>query len=208
VLLRVAFGYALVCVGGATLAFSGGRYALGELRQAEARQLWDEATARAVVALARRTASGEGRIPAPILAGVPVARLLIPRLGLDEIVLEGVDQDILNAGPGHLPGSAFPGERGNAVISAHRDRHFARLGDLRLGDTLFTESGAHQGGWVVIAKRIINADAPALYRTKEPTLTLTTCWPIRYVGSAPDRLLVIAKPVATHIASFASPAAN
>ena len=58
--------------------------------------------------------SAEGRNPAPILPGVPVAHLVIPRLGVDEIVLEGVDADVLNAGPGHLPGSAFPGERGNA----------------------------------------------------------------------------------------------
>jgi hypothetical protein len=73
-----------------------------------------------------------------------VARLLIPRLGLDEIVLEGVDDFALNAGPGHLPGSAFPGEAGNSIISAHRDRHFAGLGAIEPGDTVVTESGTHR----------------------------------------------------------------
>jgi sortase A len=43
--------------------------------------------------------------------------------------------------------------------------------------------------------RVVDADAPALVRTSDPTLTLTTCWPIRYVGSAPERLIVTAKPV-------------
>src|SRR5206468_7299266 len=121
-------GYALFCIGGAMLAFSGGKYALGALQQQEARQAWNESSARAIVALARRSvifANTEA-----IVAGAPVARLVIPRLGIDDIVLEGVDDDVLNAGPGHLTGSAFPGERGNAVISAHRDRHFARLGEL------------------------------------------------------------------------------
>jgi LPXTG-site transpeptidase (sortase) family protein len=200
---RGILGYALFCLGGATLAFSGGRYGLGEWRQTQARQSWDEAEARAVVALARRTASVDRRIPGSILSGIPVARLIIPRLGLDEIVFEGVDDEALNAGPGHLPGSAFPGEAGNAIISGHRDRHFTRLGDVRVGDTLVTESGVHHSRWVVIAMRVIDADMPALFRSRTPTLTLTTCWPIRYVGSAPMRLLVTAKPIHT-ADSFAS----
>jgi sortase A len=206
-LFRGALGYALFCVGGATAAFSGGRYALGALRQQEARQAWDEAEARAVVALARHNAAEGVQPVVPILPGAPVARLLVPRLGIDEIVLEGVDGDVLNAGPGHLPGSAFPGERGNAVISAHRDRHFARLGEIRVGDTLSTEAGTHRNEWVVISKRVVDADAPALFRTKSATLTLTTCWPIRYLGTAPERLLVTAKPI-SQTRSFASVASE
>jgi len=204
VLFRSVLGYTLISVGGATLAFSGGRYAVGEFRQAEAHQQWDQAEARAAVALARRAASIDGRSSAPIVNGAPVARLVIPRLHLDEIVVEGVDDDALNAGPGHLTGSAFPGESGNSVISAHRDRHFARLGAIEVGDTVMTESGARKQRWVVISKRVIDADAPALFRTKDATLTLSTCWPIRYFGPAPSRLIVTAKPVRTQTATFAS----
>ena len=192
---RGLLGYALFCVGGATTAFVGGRYVVGEWQQQDARRAWDEAEARAVVALARRTATRDARAAVPIETGAPVARLLIPRISLDEIVLEGVDDNTLNAGPGHLPGSAFPGERGNAVISSHRDRHFARLDEVRVGDTLVTESGAHRARWVVVSKRVIDADAPAIFRTGEPTLTLTTCWPIRFLGTAPERLLISAKPI-------------
>ena len=200
---RGALGYALFCVGGASMAFSGGRYALGAWQQQSAREAWDESQARAVVALARHTAAAGIRPVVPIMNGAPVARLLIPRLRMDEIVLEGVDGDVLNAGPGHLPGSAFPGETGNAVISAHRDRHFARLGEIGVGDTLITESGTHRDRWVVISKRVIDADAPALFRTKNATLTLTTCWPIRYLGTAPERLIVTARPIG-ETGSFAS----
>jgi len=196
-LIRGALGYALFCVGGATLAFTGSRYGLGILQQQQAREKWDEVEARAVVALAYHSATTDGRYTIPIVPGAPVARLVIPRLGLDEIVLEGVDDDALNAGPGHLPGSALPGEGGNAVISAHRDRHFAKLGEARVGDTLITETGARRARWVVIATRVVDADAPALFRTKGATLTLTTCWPIRYFGSAPERLILTAKPLAS-----------
>ena len=204
-LLRGALGYALFCVGGATVAFSGGRYAMGEWRQAAARQAWEETEARTVVARARHASEMDPHA-SPVVDGSPVARLLIPRLGVDAIVLEGVDGDVLNAGPGHVKGSAFPGERGNAVISAHRDRHFAKLGELRIGDTLVTESGMRRT-WVVTAKRVIDAAAPALFHTTDATLTLTTCWPIRWVGSAPDRLLVTAKPIDAK-SSFAGGATN
>ena len=206
-LFRGALGYALFCVGGLSVAFSGGRYALGAWHQQEARQAWDESEARAVVALARHSATAGIEPVVPILNGAPVARLLIPRLGMDAIVLEGVDADVLNAGPGHVPGSAYPGERGNSVISAHRDRHFARLGEIRVGDTLATESGTHRDRWVVISKRVIDADAPALFRSRTATLTLTTCWPIRYIGTAPERLIVTARPI-RQTGSFASAASD
>jgi sortase A len=127
--------------------------------------------------------------------GSPVARLVIPRLDLDEIVLEGVDADELNAAPGHMTGSAYPGEAGNAVISAHRDRHFNHLDALDVGDTLVTESGTHSDRWVVVAKRVVGKDERALFRTSDATLTLTTCWPIRYLGPAPERLIITAKPI-------------
>lgn len=190
-----SLGYALVCAGAATLAFAGGNYALGAWEQQKARSAWNEAEARAIVALARRSVTADGLRPAMASAGAPVARLLIPRIRLDEIVIEGVDEFALNAGPGHLPGSAFPGEAGNSVISAHRDRHFARLGAIAVGDTVITESGTHRIRWVVVSRRVLKANAPALYRTSDATLTLTTCWPIRYFGTAPERLLVVAKPV-------------
>ena len=188
-------GYALFCFGAVVFAFAGARYANGMWRQQDARRAWNEAEARAIVALARRAVTADGLLPPPVIPGAPVARLLIPRLGIDEIVLEGVEDLALNAGPGHLPGSAFPGEAGNSIISAHRDRHFARLGAIEVGDTVVTESGSHRTKWVVLSKRVIEADAPALYRTSDATLTLTTCWPIRYIGTAPERLLVVAKPV-------------
>jgi sortase A len=191
--VRKHLGLALYVSGGLMLSFAGGRYALGVSRADSAREAWDQAQAKAAVAMARDAALHHG-IRETLVAGAPMARLQIPRIGLDAIVLEGVDDDELNAGPGHLPGSAFPGEPGNSVISAHRDRHFNHADALDVGDTIVTESGTYRTEWVIVSKRVIAKDDPALFRTPDATLTLTTCWPIRYLGPAPDRLIITAKP--------------
>jgi sortase A len=193
--VRRQFGASLVVAGGLLLSFAGGRYAIGAVRADQARTEWDAAQARNAVALAHAVAlrpEAHGRVA----IGSPVARLLIPRIGLDAIVLEGVDGDELNAGPGHVPGSAIPGEAGNAVVSAHRDRHFSRFDELSIGDTVTTETPGARTSWVIVAKRVIDKNDPALFHTRDATLTLTTCWPIRFLGTAPERLIVTAKRVA------------
>ena len=108
--MRKRIGLLLYVVGGLLLSFSVGRYGIGAWRADQARQAWDAAEARQAVALARSVALHRGQ-PQPLVAGAPVARLVIPRLDLDEIVLEGVEGNELNAGPGHLTGTAYPGER-------------------------------------------------------------------------------------------------
>jgi LPXTG-site transpeptidase (sortase) family protein len=201
--MRKRIGLLLYAFGGLLLSFVGGRYALGAFRADQARQSWDMAEARAAVAVARSVALQHGR-PKSLLAGAPVARIVIPRLDLDEIVLEGVENEELNAGPGHLTGTAYPGEPGNSIISAHRDRHFNHLDAVQVGDTIVTESGTYRDSWVVVAKRVVDKDARALFPTKDATLTLTTCWPIRYVGPAPERLIVTAKPIRRAVAGKAA----
>jgi LPXTG-site transpeptidase (sortase) family protein len=186
-----------LCIAGAVLiGHAGFRYAKGAYQADLARRQWEAQQAQSVVAAAReRVANSVTFASRRVAVGTPVARLRIPRIGLDEIVIEGVGDDELNAGPGHLPGSALPGTPGNAVISAHRDRHFSRLDALQLGDTISTETGQSNGTWVIVGRRILDRNAPALFQSKEPVLTLTTCWPVRYFGSAPDRLILTAKPV-------------
>jgi sortase A len=164
------------------------------VRADAARRAWNDELAGRAIAAARAGASYTRAASRPAV-GAPVARLVIPRLDLDEIVLEGVGGDELNAGPGHVPGSASPGSAGNAIISAHRDRHFRRFDALQVGDTLRTETGDAATTWIVVATRVIDRDAPALFQTRNATLTLTTCWPIRYFGTAPERLIVTAKPI-------------
>jgi sortase A len=183
----------MIAAGATALLVAGGRYAAGAVRGDQARELWEADQARAVVASAWMSANT--RAQSPPVDGAPVARLIIPRLSLDEIVLEGVGERGLDAAPGHVPGSALPGRRGNAIISAHRDRHFRRFDELAVGDTIATESDRSRTTWIVVSRRIVDKDAPALFRERDATLTLTTCWPIRYFGTAPERLIVTAKPI-------------
>ena len=148
------------------------------------------------------TSGGASAVPLPVMTvsgreirrGTPVARLVIPAIELDEIVTEGVGPVELNGGPGHFPGSVLPGDGGNSVLSAHRDRHFSRVGELAVGSAIRTETRERKVDWIVTERRIVSKDSPALFEESEATLTLTTCWPIRYFGPAPDRLLIIAKP--------------
>lgn len=191
-----ALAATLCVVGAMVLGYVGIRYASGALRADAVRRQWEERQAIATVARARANAGAETMSAVVRVAtGAPVARLRIPRIRLDEIVVEGVGDDELNAGPGHMPGSALPGMSGNAVISAHRDRHFSRLDELQLGDTIRTETSQSSNAWVIVARRVVGRDTPALFKANEPLLTLTTCWPVRYFGDAPDRLILSAKPL-------------
>ena len=96
----------------AALVVSAASVARGAIARDAARSRWAEIEAQRAVTGAReahgRTATGRLR------RGTPVARLVIPRLGLDEVVVEGVSDDGLRAGPGHMTGSALPGDSGNA----------------------------------------------------------------------------------------------
>lgn len=203
---RVAAGIALVVAGAGLVAWAGNAYARGWLAQDRARSEWEQRLARAEVERGRALATGSSR--AESVEGAPVARLVIPKIALDDIVLEGVTAAALNGGPGHLPGSALPGEKGNAVISAHRDRHFRRLGELAVGDTISTRTLTDSVSWRVVSRRIVNREAPAIRRESGEVLTLTTCWPIGYLGGAPDRLILRAVPVPSRSASVANPRAN
>ena len=177
------------------LSFSAGRYAAGLLAAQRARDAWDSARAKVAVALvqsANHSRSGAGRNW--IDDGAPVARLVIPSIDLDEIVLEGADE--LNAGPGHVSGSAFPGQLGNSIISGERNRHFNHLDAVDPGDTVVTESGLARDTWIVVSKRIVGRGDRVVTRASDTTLTLTTSWPIRYVGPAPERLIVTATRMA------------
>lgn len=120
-----------------------------------------------------------------------IAQLRIPRLALDVPVFAGTTQKILNQGPGHVAGTALPGQAGNAAISAHRDRHFLPLKDIRAGDVVEVDTAAGTLRYQVAEIFITDAlDVSVLEPTETPTITLITCHPFVYDGYAPDRFIV------------------
>src|SRR5690606_9459474 len=145
--------------------------------------------------------SGAAAGPAPFVQGLPtdrIGRIEIPRLGLHAIVLSGADPLILRVAVGHVDGTAWPGESGHAVLAAHRDTFFRPLKDARVGDTVWFRSRAGEWRYEVAAIRIVRPrDVHVVDAALAPMLSLVTCYPMTYIGPAPLRLVVQAKPVAS-----------
>lgn len=122
-----------------------------------------------------------------------LTRLVIPKIDLDAIVLEGTSHRSLLLGPGHLKSTALPGTPGNSVIAAHRDTFFRHVYELKPGDDIYVERSGKKYHYVVTAKRIVlPTDLSVLEPTSDVQLTLITCYPIYYVGPAPKRLVIFA----------------
>ena len=128
---------------------------------------------------------------APVLPGGPIAKLNIPSVGISAIILEGVDDRTLDVAPGHIPGTALPGENGNVGIAAHRDTFFRKLQTIRDGDlvTLTTFEGVYH--YKVESTEVVEPTrTDVLAPSGSPTLTLVTCYPFHMVGPAPKRYIV------------------
>ena len=130
--------------------------------------------------------------PRPLLpARAVVARIEVPRLRMSAIAREGVDVRTLRGSVGHVPGTALPGESGNSAFAAHRDTFFRSLEGIRSGDAIVvtTADGVHR--YTVVGTRIVEpTEVSVLRSTDQSQLTLVTCYPFNYVGSAPQRFIV------------------
>jgi LPXTG-site transpeptidase (sortase) family protein len=130
----------------------------------------------------------------PPRAGSAVAKLSIPRLNAVLYVVEGDDNGDLRRGPGHLIGTALPGQDGNCVIAGHRDTHFRVLKDIRRGDEILLSRDGQTFHYRVDEMSIVAPDnLTPLGPSHTPVLNLITCYPFYYVGSAPRRFIVHAR---------------
>ncbi len=120
-----------------------------------------------------------------------LGKLEVPRLGMSVLVVEGDDEKKLGLAAGHLSGTATLGQNGNAVVAGHRDTSFWPLRKIRLGDRVRIRSGKTYE-YVVSSVRIVSADDVSVLRGNpdKRTLTMVTCYPFRYFGSAPKRFIV------------------
>jgi LPXTG-site transpeptidase (sortase) family protein len=129
--------------------------------------------------------------------GDTVARLSVPRLGFEAAVREGVDADTLFFGPGHVPGTALPGEesRGkNSVIAVARDVGTPFASELARGDVLELRTPFGLRSYRVVERRVVRIEDVSIRATDEPSLTLLSAYPPDSVGPAPLRLAVRAVP--------------
>ncbi len=120
-----------------------------------------------------------------------IGRLEIPRLNLSVMVREGADEGTLSRAVGHIPGTALPGNVGNVGLAGHRDTFFRALRNIRSDDTIELETTAGTYRYAVKSTRIVTPrDVSVLQASGGETLTLVTCYPFYYVGSAPKRFIV------------------
>lgn len=132
-----------------------------------------------------------------VAAGAPVARLIVPRLNLDAIVVQLANLDDranLNRGPGHVPETAYPGMPGNVFIAGHRTTYgapFGRIDELRNGDKIILVTAEGRHIYTVYEQRIVEPDdLSVLGQEGEPRVTLMACHP-RF--SASKRILAIGR---------------
>jgi sortase A len=165
-------------------------HAKAELAGVLIRRAWQEAVK-----------NGESHPPWPWADTRPVARLRIPRLDYDEIVLDAATPRTLAFGPARLLSSAAPGEPGNLVLAGHRTSWFRPIEALAAGDSIELEwFDARRGRlleriYTVIALRVVlPEDVSLLAPTSDDALTLITCYPFKRSPRSPQRFVVRASP--------------
>jgi len=181
----------LLLAGGVCLLYLGGRDVFeSRMGQAEAARHFEEP----VLDTPETRAATQPAALHSVNRGDTVAKLKIPRLETELYVVEGDGHREMRRGPGHLAGTAMPGEDGNCVIAGHRDTHFRVLKDIREGDDIILQTAAGQFLYRVKRTRIVSPEnTDALAPTSSAELNLITCYPFYYVGNAPKRFIVEAQ---------------
>ncbi len=137
--------------------------------------------------------------PRPVSVNRPsgtttVGMIEIPAVGLATRVLEGSNASTLRLGVGHIPGTDLPGPSGNVGLAGHRDTFFRSLRRIKVGDEIRFTTVAGTFKYRVISLRVVFPNAiEVLNHTQRPTLTLVTCYPFDFNGTAPQRLIVHAE---------------
>ena len=127
--------------------------------------------------------------------GAQLGKIEIPRLHLSATIREGTNDPQLNIGAGHVPSTAMPGAAsGNVAIAAHRDRHFRPLRNVQTNDEILIETKSGTYRYFVKRTEVVSPDDVTVLRpTRDPELTLITCYPFFYRGHAPKRFIVHAE---------------
>jgi sortase A len=131
-----------------------------------------------------------------VAEGDPIARIEMPRIGVDKIVVAGVDKDDLKKGPGHYPETPLPGQLGNSAIAGHRTtfgQPFFDVDKLDSGDEIILTTLNGRYVYRVTGQQIVSPSDYQVIATTDPTratLTLTSCHP-KY--TARERIIIFAE---------------
>ncbi|WOJ92101.1 class D sortase [Congregibacter variabilis] len=124
-----------------------------------------------------------------------LAILRAPSLGLSVPVYNSASDLNMDRGAGVIDGMAYPHEPGHIGIAGHRDGYFRTLKDASVGDSLILDTLNGERRFIIEDLRVIDPDElQYLQETEDPRLTIVTCYPFYFAGSAPQRFLVRAAP--------------
>jgi len=184
----------LLFSGVAVLGYAGFQYGAMLYQQRHLQALWRQQQRVNLV-------SDQRTSPHPASEMGTLTRISIPSIEFSAVIVEGTDLYSLLIGPGHLTGTAQPGESGNAVVSAHRDTFFRHIMKLSPGDRILIERDGRSFTYAVKGFRIVKPDDISVTApSNDNRLTLITCDPAYYIGFAPQRLVVISKLVSAEAA--------
>jgi sortase A len=190
-------------VGVAALAYAGGTAAHAGIYQLYQSWKFERARVSAIPRNLKQEVSAPQIIKAAIVEeavdlreGDLVGRLEVPRIGISVMVLQGIEEDSLIIGAGHVPGTPLPGAEGNVALAAHRDTFFRKLQGIRPGDSIRVATVRRTYEYVVESTEIVDPeDTQVMESRARPELTLITCYPFYFVGAAPKRFIVHARPL-------------
>jgi sortase A len=133
------------------------------------------------------------RAESPAIAvseGSTLGRIEISSIGLTAMILEGTEEGTLRRAVGHIRGTPLPGQQGNVALAGHRDTFFRGLRKIRVNDeiTLTTLSGSYR--YRVDSTKVVKPEETEALEDDGDILTLVTCYPFNFVGSAPRRFIV------------------
>lgn len=190
VLWRALMAVAIVALGYSLYVWGDAR-----LYQVQENRALDALLTRAHAAAASAPTRSPALAPAParpaIESGGLIGRIDIARLGVSAVIRAGTDAHTLRLAVGHIPGTALPGEHGNMGLAGHRDTFFRRLRDIHAGDAIQVVTAAGHYDYRVRDTRIVDpSNVSVLDPSRDTELTLVTCYPFTWIGSAPQRFIV------------------
>lgn len=126
-----------------------------------------------------------------------IGKLEIPRIGISVMIHHGMEEHTLTVGAGHVPATPLPGGvEGNVVIAAHRDTFFRKLERILPGDSIRVATVRRTYQYVVDSTEIVDPRDTRVMESRDlQELTLITCYPFYFVGAAPKRFIVHARPL-------------
>lgn len=131
-----------------------------------------------------------------LLSGDLIGEIEVPRLEMKAMIVQGDSETELRHAVGHIPETALPGRSGNVALAAHRDGLFRPLRKVQPGDQIYVQTRERRFAYQVEWTRVVAPTATEVIEpTQERSLTLVTCFPFYYAGSAPKRFIVRAREI-------------